>query len=76
MKFIKDCFVIGFGIGIGRLGYHVAGYVTAKPIAKMAESLGKSGMKLNEIIDNLEKAKKQKEWREAVEARKENQNDK
>lgn len=76
MKFIKECFIIGFGIGIGRLGFHVAIYATAKPIAKMAESLGKSDAKLNEIIDNLEKAKKQKEWRDAAEARKENQNDK
>lgn len=76
MKFIKDCFVIGFGIGIGRLGFHVAIYATAKPIAKISESLAKSDAKLNEIIDNLEKAKKQKEWRDAAEARKENQNDK
>lgn len=76
MKFIKECFVIGFGIAVGKLGFHVGNYLIATPVAKMAESIGKKGEKLNEIAENLEKAKKQREWREAAEARKENQNDK
>lgn len=70
MKYLKNCFIIGFGAAIVKFGWETGNFVTAAPIGKMAEKLADGLERLEERAEKLRVMQEQRKWREAAENKK------